>query len=377
MVRPGPGAIHQSDRGSVGIMKKYGIIGCGMMGLEHIENINLLEGARAHSVYDPVGELAKLAAVRAGGAVIRSSIEQLVADPDLDAIVIVSPNFLHVDQLEIIASQATLPILCEKPLYTDPDQVDRLARFEKSYGAPVWVAMEYRYMPPIAKLIEQCDAVTGGVKMLSIREHRFPFLPKIGNWNRFSENTGGTMVEKCCHFFDLMRLITGAEPIRVSATAGQAVNHLAERYEGRTPDIWDSGYVLFDFDNGARAMLELCMFADGSQWNEEISAVGAKGKIECRLPGPHRFWPAGIDLIPQLTTAPRSPKKPVTIDVPIDETLLMAGDHHGSTFYQHERFLDVVRGEAKVEVTLTDGRRAVEMGLAAQTAATDHCVIDL
>jgi hypothetical protein len=51
--------------------------------------------------------------------------------------------------------------------------------------------------------------------MLSIREHRFPFLTKVGDWNRFSENTGGTMVEKCCHFFDLMRLITRSEAVRV------------------------------------------------------------------------------------------------------------------------------------------------------------------
>ena len=320
-----------------------------------------------------------MTAARAGGATIKPSIEAMLADPDLDAVVIVSPNFRHVEQLEIIARHRTLPILCEKPLYTDPEQVARLDRFTQDYGAPVWVAMEYRYMPPIAQLIEQCASVTGGVSMLSIREHRFPFLPKIGHWNRFNRNTGGTLVEKCCHFFDLMRLITGAEPIRVSASAGQAVNHLRERYDGQTPDIWDHGYILFDFDNGARAMLELCMFADGSLWNEEISAVGAAGKIECRLPGPHRFWPAAMESIPhpQLTIAPRSPKNPVTTDIPIDPKLLEAGDHHGSTFYQHEKFLRVVRGEAEVEVTLHDGRRAVEMGLAAQAAASSHTVVTL
>lgn len=360
-------------------MKKYGLIGCGMMGLEHIENVNLLNGARIHSVYDPVDELAKVAAAKAGGARVRASIVEMVSDLDLDAVIIVSPNMLHIDHLEMIARHRTLPILCEKPLYTNVAQQDRLTAFTKTYDAPVWVAMEYRYMPPIAALIERSARVTGGVQMLSIREHRFAFLPKIGNWNRFSENTGGTLVEKCCHFFDLMRLIIGSEPIRVSASAGQMLNHLDERYDGRTPDIWDAGYVTFDFDNGARAMLELCMFADGSLWNEEISAVGAHGKIECRLPGPHRFWPSGIGGVrdPQLTIAPRNPKNPITTDVPIDETLLMAGDHHGSTFFQHERFLAVVRGTAAVEVTVDDGRRAVQMGLAAQEAATHHCVVTL
>jgi hypothetical protein len=78
-----------------------------------------------------------------------------------------------------------------------------------------------------------------------------------------------------------------------------------------------------------------------------------------------------------MTYAPRSPKNPVTQDVVIDEALLRAGDHHGSTFFQHQKFLDVVRGIGTVEVTLNDGRRAVEMGIAAQEAATRHRVVAL
>lgn len=79
----------------------------------------------------------------------------------------------------------------------------------------------------------------------------------------------------------------------------------------------------------------------------------------------------------QIRYAPRSPKNPVTEDVVIDEVLLLAGDHHGSTFFQHQKFLDVVRGIGKVEVSLEDGRRAVQMGLAAQETALRHCVIEL
>ena len=70
--------------------------------------------------------------------------------------------------------------------------------------------------------------MTGDFKMLTITEHRFPFLQKVGDWNRFNENSGGTFVEKCCHFFDLMRLIIGADPIRVMASGRQEVNHLDE-----------------------------------------------------------------------------------------------------------------------------------------------------
>ena len=46
-------------------------------------------------------------------------------------------------------------------------------------------------------------------------EPRFPFLRKVGDWNRFNRNTGGTLVEKCCHFFDLMNLVVPGNPKRV------------------------------------------------------------------------------------------------------------------------------------------------------------------
>jgi predicted dehydrogenase len=55
----------------------------------------------------------------------------------------------------------------------------------------------------------------------------------VDNWNRFNKNTGGTLVEKCCHFFDLMTLIANSNPVRVMASGAQTVNHLDERYDGK------------------------------------------------------------------------------------------------------------------------------------------------
>jgi myo-inositol 2-dehydrogenase/D-chiro-inositol 1-dehydrogenase len=357
----------------------YGIIGCGMMAGEHIRNIALLDTASVTVVYDPVDDLAHKAADLAGGARVATSLDDLLAEQHLDALVIVSPNHIHLEQLEHIIATRPLPILVEKPLYTDPDHAARVAALAKAADVPIWVAMEYRYMPPIAKLIAEADEVTGGVKMLTIREHRFPFLPKVGDWNRFNANTGGTLVEKCCHFFDLMRLVLKAEPVQVMASAGQVVNHLDERYGGQTPDIWDCGYVIVDFDNGARAMLELSMFAEGSRYQEEVSAVGPKAKIEAQVPGPGRFWPdhLGPAPTPLVTLSPRDPQGPITLEVPVDPELLDAGDHNGSTFYQHQRFLNVVRGTGSVEVTLSDGAKAVAMGMAAQKSAREGCVVKL
>lgn len=348
-----------------------------MMGREHIRNIGLLEGAEVAAVYDPVHELAQGGAELAGGARMAGSLDGLIGDDRLDALVIASPNFLHIGQLEEIVGRRTIPILCEKPLFSDVRDHDRVRVLQARGKAPIWVAMEYRYMPPVSAFLERALEVTSGIKMLTLREHRMPFLKKVGDWNRFNRNTGGTLVEKCCHFFDLMRLALGSDPVRVSATAGQMVNHSDERYGGEQPDIWDGGYVVFDFANGARAMLELCMFADGTVWNEEIMAVGAAGKIEARVPGPQRFWPEDLEgpPEPELSFYPRAPKAPVTQTVALDAKLVAAGDHHGSTFFQHQKFLEMVRGGGVPEVSLEDGRRAVLMGLAAQMAAQERRTI--
>jgi predicted dehydrogenase len=351
---------------------RYGIIGCGMMGQEHLRNIALLPDAEVAAIYEPDAEMRARAAALAPQARMVESLADVLATETVNCLLIASPNHLHLGQLEEIAAIRPLPVLVEKPLFTDEADVARLAALRASYPAPIWVAMEYRYMPPVAQLLRGAKAATGGIKMLTIREHRFPFLEKVGDWNRFSRNTGGTLVEKCCHFFDLMRLAAGCNPVRVMASGGQSVNHLDEIYDGQAPDIWDNAYVIVDFENGLRAMLELCMFAEGSRYQEEISAVGPKGKIECLVPGPGRFWPAhlGPAPTPQVVVSPRQPAGPQTLDVPVDPTLLAAGDHNGSTFYQHRGFADVVARGERPEVTLEDGWWAVAIGKAAQLSAS-------
>ena len=355
----------------------YGLIGCGMMGQEHLRNIALLPDAKVAAIFEPDAAMRAIAAGMEPQAVLANSIAEVLAVEDVNCLLIVSPNYMHLRQLEEIAAIRPLPILCEKPLFTDPADAPRLAALRAAYPAPIWVAMEYRYMPPVARLAEEAEAATGGVRMLTIREHRFPFLEKVGDWNRFNRNTGGTLVEKCCHFFDLMRFILKSDPVRVMASGGQSVNHLDEVYDGQSSDIWDNAYVIVDFASGARAMLELCMFAEGARYQEEISAVGPKGKIEAHVPGPGRFWPEhlGEPPVPQVVVSPREPKGPRLVEIPVDPQLLAAGDHNGSTFYQHQRFQRAALGQQQVEVSLEDGWWAVAMGMAAQqSAATGEAV---
>lgn len=356
---------------------RYGIIGCGMMGHEHMRNIALLDDARVSAIYEPDAAMAQSAQSYAPDVTLCESADALIRREDVDCLLVVSPNHMHAGQLVQIAETRPLPLLMEKPLFTDPKDQERMASVAQTYPAPIWVAMEYRYMPPIAAFIEQLETATGGPRMLTIREHRFPFLEKVGDWNRFNRNSGGTLVEKCCHFFDLMRHCLKSDPVRVMASGGQDVNHLDETYNGEVPDIWDAAYVIVDFANGARAMLDLCMYAEGATYQEEMAAVGPMGKIEAKVPGPTRFWStsAGEPPVPQLVVSPRSPKGPKVHEIPVDPNLLTAGDHNGSTFYQHQRFQQAARGAGPCEVTLEDGIWAVRMGMAAQKSAMTGQVV--
>ncbi len=341
------------------------------MGQEHIRNIALLENTLVSVICDPdqtMREESLALATRLGSTQITTASHLSEIDIAIlaDAIVIVSPNHTHHSLLKELLP-LEIPILVEKPLCTTMEDTREIVSAMKNRKAPVWVAMEYRYMPPTSRLIKEIQSGRiGNLQMLSIQEHRYPFLPKVGDWNRFSENTGGTLVEKCCHYFDLMCLITGANPTRIFASGGCDVNHLDEHYEGRTPDIIDNALAIVDFDNGMRCSMDLCMFAEGSDPQEVITAVGDDGKLVVRLPGPDRFWPDTPPKHAEMAYMPRNPE-PATIEtIAVDEKLLAAGDHHGGTYYQHAQFANVIRTGAPVEVSVYNGAIAVAIGLAAE-----------
>jgi len=352
---------------------RYGLVGTGLMANEHLRNLAIVPGAVVTALADPVesslatakktlGPAADDVATFADGAALAKS--GLV-----DAVIVASPNYTHRSVLEPLFD-AGLPILCEKPLATTLEDARWVADRAAQSKAPFWTAMEYRYMPPVVEYIDQLRAGRiGTLRMLSIREHRFPFLKKVGDWNRFNRNTGGTMVEKCCHFFDMMRLIVGAEAVRVYCSGAMDVNHLDERYEGQTPDIIDNSYTTVDFANGVRAMLDLSMFAEGAENQEEITAVGDKARLDVLIPEGAVVFSPRVGL--------RQPKQVERQIVHTDETALKVGTHHGSTFYEHLKFNAAVRGEGPVEVTAHDGLMAVAIGAAAEISAREKRAVEM
>jgi len=339
---------------------RYGIIGSGMMGVEHINNLLHVPGAVITAVADPHEgsrnwATAVLGGADAGHGVTLFEHHQELIDADLcDAVVVASPNMTHAEVLRDLLP-SSLHVLVEKPLCTTVPDCLEVLDAARNREALVWVGLEYRYMPPVARLVRAVRAgEVGTPHMLAIREHRFPFLRKVGDWNRFNRNTGGTLVEKCCHFFDLMNLILDDRPVRVIASGAQDVNHLDETYGGEVPDILDNAFVIVEYAGGARAMLDLCMFAEASRHAEEISVVGEIGKVEAFLPSQEFVSGRRADGIGAVRTS-----------IIEDPTVAYQGFHHGSSFLEHLDFAAAIRSGAEPEVGLIDGLWSVAMGAAA------------
>jgi predicted dehydrogenase len=340
---------------------RYGVIGTGMMGIEHIENIAAVDGAVVTAIADPDASSRRNGqrAAHIGDEAAFINHTDLLDSGLVDAVVLSSPNHTHAAILHDIIDSG-LHFLAEKPLCTTVEDAQSVVEAAEGYAGVGWMGLEYRYKPPIARLIREVrDGSVGNAKMVSIREHRFPFLEKVGNWNKFKRNTGGTLVEKCCHFFDLMNLITDSQPVRVFASGAQDVNHLDEIYDGERPDILDNAFVIVDYSNGARGLLDLCLFSEGSKNEQEISVVGDLAKIEAFVPENfiRMSYRNGAD----------------TMETQVDDDrITYAGLHSGASLLEHLDFLDAIQGGTPPKVTLEEGLLSVAIGVAAHRSIDEQ-----
>jgi len=348
---------------------RYGIIGTGMMGCEHIRNLQAIADCEVVAYADPHDSSRAQAAELLPDASAFTDYQQMLANEKLDVVVIATPNHTHRKVLEDVLMSG-VHVLVEKPLCISTQECREAIALEEKTRTPmrvVWVGLEYRYMAPTARILDECsNGSAGSIKMISIREHRFPFLKKIGDWNRFSKNTGGTLVEKCCHFFDVMILLANSKPISVFASGGQDVNHLSESYDGSIPDILDNAYVIVEFANGIRGALDLSMFAEGSLNEQEICVVGDEAKIEALITeskiriGKRNLGSSGV----------------VEISVRHDESVV-PGFHAGASYVEHLAMQNAIRRNLPTGVSLEHALLSVAVGQAAHLSIAERRRVDL
>ena len=371
---------------------KFCIAGTGAMGLEHIRNICLLKerGCTIVAVADSDARGMKEARETLDRCGFR---EATVYDNwhslfgcGADALIICTPNYQHIDLLREALPREEFHVLCEKPMCTTVAhcvEVEGLVAKHCGGGGGqkcFMVGMEYRWMPPIAKLVEVVDGASlGATKMVSIREHRFPFLHKVGHWNRFNRWTGGTLVEKACHFFDLMRRLVQDDVVSVYASGGGGVNHQDEDYDGQKPDILDFALVIVTYASGATSALDLCMFAEDMQ-TEAVSVVGTKGKAEARCPEcTFRVTMRSEASLAPTRVPPRDGERceAQIQHVGVDDKIKAAGFHEGATYFELGAFTTAAYHGKPPPVSVRDGTMAVAMGVAAHKSLAERRKVDL
>ncbi len=184
------------------------------------------------------------------------------------------------------------------------------------------------------------DIALGNVKIINIVEHRIPFLDKVNQWNKFNKFSGGTIVEKCCHYMDLLNLFAQSKPKKVYATGTQAVNYKKFKYEGKKSDILDNAMIIAEYENGVQAGFNLCMFAP--QTYEEITICGDQGRL--RAYENEDFLNNNVPKT--MLEVYRGENHPSRITYPTYPEFVAKTGHNGASFYNFIKFMDKIEGKS-------------------------------
>jgi len=211
----------------------------------------------------------------------------------------------------------------------------------------------------------------GDIKMVNIVEHRLPFLDKVNQWNKFSKYSGGTLVEKCCHYFDLLNMFAHSKPARVYATGSMAVNFKDFEYNGEKSDIIDNAIVSVEYDNGVRASFNLCMFAP--MFYDELSLCGDEGYLKAYDKEDYLTVPRPKAYLEVL----RGEARPSRICHPGYPSYIEQSGHSGSTFYEHVNFINNIEGKPNIAATVEEGFWSVVVGVAAEESIKRGKVVQI
>ncbi|MBN1573691.1 MAG: Gfo/Idh/MocA family oxidoreductase [Deltaproteobacteria bacterium] len=360
---------------------RFNIIGAGLMGREHMK-ITLLEGrGTIHGIYDTnniciektKGEFSMLAPGRT--LKIYDSLKDACSDPDVDGLIISTPNYTHIDVVRE-AAKSGKHILLEKPMATTIPDAREIAEIAKTYKAVFQLGLQYRYKAICVEAIHEAlvRKSIGDIKTINVLEQRIPFLDKVDQWNKFSKYSGGTLVEKCCHYFDLMNLFARSRPKKVFATGSMAVNFIDFEYGGEKSDIIDNAYVTVIYENGIRANFTLCMFSP--MLYEEIILCGDEGRL---------LASENEDFLP-LSPISRSKSRleincgelrPSKVSAPCYPAYIEGSGHNGATYYEHVEFVDNIEGKETNAATAEEGFWSIVVGAAAEESIKRGSVIDI
>ncbi|MDQ6633092.1 MAG: Gfo/Idh/MocA family oxidoreductase [Verrucomicrobiota bacterium] len=260
---------------------RFGFIGIGAMGLSHVNSIHKLCGDKADitAVCSSNETNIKKVLEIAPKVKLFKNESELIQSP-LDAIIVSTPNFTHVRLAQEILSEGK-HLFLEKPCGITKEECKKLLEISEQTDRLVMMGHELRYSPYFQKiktLVENGEI--GAPRLVWCREFRGPFQKKTQDWIQDDRRSGGALVDKNCHHFDLINWWVGARPKRVAAFGGCAVN----RAMAGPRQVHDHVAMSFEYENGVRGNHQLCLFAlDFPNEDLEMGIVGDEGFLQTRI----------------------------------------------------------------------------------------------
>jgi myo-inositol 2-dehydrogenase/D-chiro-inositol 1-dehydrogenase len=261
---------------------RIGIAGLGRLGKRHAEQLALrTAGAHLVSACSPVAAELAWARDALGVATLHENFPAFVHDPELDAVVLVTPTTLHAEQTAA-ALEAGKHVFVEKPLSLDVtscEQVEAVARRHPERVA--MVGFVRRFDPSYAQARADIEAGAIGRPFL-VRSQTCDRNEPDGFFVRFAPTSGGIFMDCSVHDIDLARWMLGNPKATRAFATGTIALHPGLAEFG---DV-DNGLAIVEFEGGARAFFYASRtMAHGHETTTEI--VGTAGVISVGV-GAHR-----------------------------------------------------------------------------------------
>ena len=272
---------------------RIGVIGAGTIAEQnHIPGYQKQPDAEVIAVCDIVEELARDVADRCGIPAVYTRWEELLAQSDVDAVSIATPNALHAP-IAIAALRAGKHVLCEKPPTLNAVQAAEVSRVVRETGRTYMTCNNLRFSPGVLLLREMVAAGELGevyyAKTGMIRRRGSP-----GGWfTHKAASGGGTLLDIGVHVLDLTRWIMGnPRPVAVLGMASQKIGsfQLAEfqtwvpaemrgvtqRAPDWAGDVDEMAAGLIRFENGASLFLEVSWTLNTAKEGQFTELFGTK-----------------------------------------------------------------------------------------------------
>ena len=185
-------------------MKHVAIFGAGRIGRIHASNLAELPGVKLDYVCDPVADAAQALAGQLGAVV--ASVDQILADPAIDAVVIASSTDTH-SELLARAAAARKHVFCEKPIDLSLERVRQCAKVVQDAGVACMIGFQRRFDPTFNDARSRIDRGEIGNPEMLIVTSRDPGAPPL----EYIRSSGGIFRDMLIHDFDIFRWILCAD----------------------------------------------------------------------------------------------------------------------------------------------------------------------